>query len=234
MERLADIQFDRLHHAYLIEGDREEILAALLMHLERIGISIKGNPDVICEEYDVFLLEHAHALRRRQGYRSASGEKKVFIVAFHTIMPEAENALLKTLEEPAAETHFFFVTRTEEALLPTVRSRMQVIKTRTESNNEQNKRQNNMAKKFLESSLSERMKMVDSWLKTKDARKVEAKEEVRVFLDALEFALRGRLSPGNTGTTDALRNILQAKIFLADRAPSMKLILEHLALTLPK
>lgn len=231
MERFADIRFDRLHHAYLIEGEREETLAALLVHLERIGIPSKGNPDVACEEYDAFLVEHARELRRRERYRSAGGGKKVFIVAFNTIMPEAENALLKTLEEPAAETHFFFVTRTAEALLPTVRSRMHTI--RGEASDKGQER-GGRAKQFLNGALSERMKMIDPWLRAKDEKKAEAKEEVRIFLDEIEFALRERFGAADAGVAEHLGHVIRAKTYLADRSPSLKLILEHLALTLPR
>lgn len=41
---------------------------------------------------------------------------------------EAQNALLKTLEEPPPNTYIIGSTNTPEALLPTIRSRMSVIK----------------------------------------------------------------------------------------------------------
>jgi DNA polymerase-3 subunit delta' len=37
------------------------------------------------------------------------------------------NALLKTLEEPAADTHFLLVSNEAERLLPTIRSRCQAM-----------------------------------------------------------------------------------------------------------
>lgn len=232
MECFADIRIDRLHHAYLVEGEREETLAALRDHLERIGIPPQGNPDVLWEEYDTLLLEHARELRQQQGYHSVGGGKKIFVVAFNAIMPEAENALLKTLEEPAAETHFFFVTRTAEILLPTVRSRMQVIKTRIRDDRDA-QQQNGRAKKFLQSPLPERMEMINPWIRAKEEKKVQAKEEIRTFLDELEYALRENLDETGSNTA-ALKHVLHAKTYLADRAPSIKLILEHLALVLPK
>lgn len=42
--------------------------------------------------------------------------------------PEAQNALLKTLEEPPPHTYIIATTSIPEALLPTVRSRMSVVK----------------------------------------------------------------------------------------------------------
>jgi len=49
---------------------------------------------------------------------------RVFIVkAADELKPEAANALLKTLEEPPARTHFVLVTSRPSVLLPTIRSR---------------------------------------------------------------------------------------------------------------
>ncbi|MCX6793505.1 MAG: hypothetical protein NTY06_00165 [Candidatus Gottesmanbacteria bacterium] len=42
--------------------------------------------------------------------------------------PEAQNALLKTLEEPPPNTYIIGTTHTPEALLPTIRSRMSVVR----------------------------------------------------------------------------------------------------------
>lgn len=54
----------------------------------------------------------------------ASREKKVALISFHTITPPAQNALLKTLEEPREDVRFILVTSHKEGLLPTLRSRL--------------------------------------------------------------------------------------------------------------
>ena len=52
--------------------------------------------------------------------------RKVFIVDEAQLIGSAgQNALLKTLEEPPADTHIILVTSSEDKLLPTVRSRCQ-------------------------------------------------------------------------------------------------------------
>lgn len=45
----------------------------------------------------------------------------------HLLTPEAQNAMLKTLEEPPVGTLLLFTSSQQEALLSTVRSRMQVL-----------------------------------------------------------------------------------------------------------
>jgi DNA polymerase-3 subunit delta' len=57
-------------------------------------------------------------------YRPFEGERRVFVIeAAEAMAEESQNALLKTLEEPAAFAHLILVTAEPEALLETVRSR---------------------------------------------------------------------------------------------------------------
>lgn len=59
------------------------------------------------------------------------GHGKVFIIDEAELLAhgqmEAQNALLKTLEEPPANTHVILVTTQEDRLLPTIRSRCQRV-----------------------------------------------------------------------------------------------------------
>jgi len=53
-----------------------------------------------------------------------SAKKKVYIIDnAHTFTKEAGNAILKTLEEPSSDTHFFLITDRHEQILSTIRSR---------------------------------------------------------------------------------------------------------------
>jgi DNA polymerase-3 subunit delta' len=65
----------------------------------------------------------------RAGYRPFEGRRRVVIVdAAHEVLPEAQNALLKTLEEPPPASMFVLVTSRPDMLLPTVRSRCQRLR----------------------------------------------------------------------------------------------------------
>ncbi|MEJ5338657.1 MAG: DNA polymerase III subunit [Aquificaceae bacterium] len=52
-----------------------------------------------------------------------SKRKVVFVEPAESMNPQAQNALLKVLEEPPEDTHFLLVTSRLQKLLPTVRSR---------------------------------------------------------------------------------------------------------------
>ncbi|ETD25147.1 hypothetical protein HMPREF2086_00482 [Helicobacter macacae MIT 99-5501] len=75
--------------------------------------------DFVCEEVK---MEDAHAIIA-QAY-IAEKEKKTIIIAAQNFRNEAQNALLKILEEPPQNIHFIIITRNKTALLPTIRSRL--------------------------------------------------------------------------------------------------------------
>lgn len=65
----------------------------------------------------------------RAAFPPHEGRAKVFLVRRPEEMnASAANALLKTLEEPGAKTHFILVTSQPNALLPTIRSRTLAVR----------------------------------------------------------------------------------------------------------
>jgi DNA polymerase III subunit delta' len=65
----------------------------------------------------------------RTGYRPFEGRRRVVIVdQADALMSEAQNALLKTLEEPPPASVFVLITARPDVLLPTVRSRCQRLR----------------------------------------------------------------------------------------------------------
>ena len=68
-------------------------------------------------------------LEREANFRPFEGAARVFIVEDAEYMNDiAANALLKTLEEPAATSHLILTTSNPMALLATIRSRCQIIR----------------------------------------------------------------------------------------------------------
>jgi DNA polymerase-3 subunit delta' len=65
----------------------------------------------------------------RAAFPPHEGRAKVFIVRrAEELSTAAANALLKTLEEPGAKTHFVLLSATPDSLLPTIRSRTQRVR----------------------------------------------------------------------------------------------------------
>jgi DNA polymerase-3 subunit delta' len=65
----------------------------------------------------------------RAAFPPHEGRAKVFVVRrAEELSISAANALLKTLEEPGARTHFVLLSATPDVLLPTIRSRTQRVR----------------------------------------------------------------------------------------------------------
>lgn len=87
---------------------------------------------------DVFLVEPATAAIKIEQVRDAvreiagrpfEGRARVFLVNdAHALTEQAANALLKSLEEPPSTSHVLLVTASPQALLPTIRSRCQLLR----------------------------------------------------------------------------------------------------------
>ncbi len=210
------------HHAYILEGERESIFRELGRFLEdELGVKTSGNPNLYRFETDTLSIDEVRAIREKDQATAFGGGMKVFIVAAHTIGREAQNALLKTLEEPNKDTIIFLIVPTKEALLPTVRSRAFLL---VGSKMEEDDLAREEAERFVDAGLLERMKIISNIVEGKD------KERAKRFLDALlvGYHARPEYDP------EFLGEVLRAKNFLFDRAPSMKMLLEHLALTFPE
>ena len=68
-----------------------------------------------------FVIDEAHK-------KPTMGQGRVFVIQeAETLNDAAQNALLKTLEEPPRGTYLILVTRSLDSLLPTTRSRCQVV-----------------------------------------------------------------------------------------------------------
>lgn len=214
-------QSKQLHHSYCIEGERQATIGALTSFLEQdVNISRQGNPDYWHAEFETFGIEESRTLKERQMGKSLSGGKKVFVVAFDFITIEAQNALLKVLEEPSEGTHIFLIVPTAEILLPTVRSRLFTVR------HAEKERDQTQVKKFLGARRPERLEMIKRFVDDKD------KSGTLRFLEQLEVECARALT--SKEGAQACETVLAMKGYMYDRSASVKMILEHLATVLPR
>ena len=96
---------------------------------------VKGenHPDVVwfepCGSPPSIKIEQIRELRRRMALRPYEAKKKVFIIfQAERMTEEAQNALLKTLEEPPGESVLLLAAPDTRGLLDTVISRCRIIK----------------------------------------------------------------------------------------------------------
>lgn len=75
------------------------------------------------------LVDAIRDLEKHANFRPFEAQTRFFIIDDADKMNnEASNALLKTLEEPPATSHIFLITSRPDSLLPTIRSRCQVLR----------------------------------------------------------------------------------------------------------
>jgi len=86
------------------------------------------HPDVLVVEpgdSGSIKIEQVREVVDRSSYRPFEGRRRVVIVSSaDALVPHAQNALLKTLEEPPPSSVFILLTSHPDMLLPTVRSRL--------------------------------------------------------------------------------------------------------------
>lgn len=205
------------HHASLIEGDVSRLHALVEGVARERGLHIQGNPDFHVRTFESFGVDDVRELKSLAELR-ASGER-VFVIAASKMTTEAQNALLKLFEEPPQGASFYLLVP-HGTILPTLRSRM-VSRSAPEGVDD-----NAEATEFLAGTYGERTKRIAAYLKDKD------KEGVRQLLDSLERVLYAKKD--REVHLSSLADIAHVRKYLADRSPSLKMLLEHLAASLPR
>ncbi len=221
-------------HAYLVEGGKEILPHILVAHEAETGVATQGNPDVCVFDVSTFTIDNAREIKMLATEAPVGKHHKLIIISAPFFAVEAQHALLKTLEEPFTHARFILLTRQSGSLLPTLRSRL----VRKEYGVEQSV-VNPHVKEFLSLQSGGRLELIARMLKKKDDVESGAlKEEVLGFVDSLEKNLRtALLQSKHTDDTalraKALKEIMLVRSYLFDRSPSLKMLLEHLALVLP-
>ena len=207
-------------NTHLVVGGPETVPSVLEL-LGREGIAVKGNPDLYVRTYKQFGVEEARELRERAGSRPVAGPYRVFVVATPSITTEAQNALLKILEEPPAGAMFFFIIPAPDTLLATLRSRAQMLALGTQM------RGSSIVDVhlFLAATPQRRLDMLKVLLE-KDEDEKRDLGNIIAFLSSLEKSVEK--------DPDGLRAVYRAQKYIGDRGALVKPLLEQIALLVPK
>ena len=229
---------NNLHHAYLIEGMRDEIIPEILVWLESLGVKTSANPDFCQILIDNFKKEEAMDLRSMGSEKSFGAEKKIFIVGANSFSLDAQNILLKMFEEPIENTHFFLIVPDAHILLRTLVSRFYLISSRQGLAKDRLKE----AEKFIALPLNKRIEFIKLLIAEEESDNKEeivvdnsARSKALEFLDTLELVLHNKFVQSSTLNikTDFFEQIFTAREFLRQPGSSVKSLMESVALTIP-
>ncbi|MES3032027.1 MAG: hypothetical protein V4699_02165, partial [Patescibacteria group bacterium] len=81
---------NNLHHAYLIEGGREETLPELLKFIESLGVDTNANGDLVQIFVDSFKIDDARNLKSYSTEKGLTSAKKIFIISANSFLLEAQ------------------------------------------------------------------------------------------------------------------------------------------------
>jgi len=200
-----------IHHALLHIGNPTEVLKSLPLDVQKPGIDVRH---IMLEQFGI---HEARSLAHEASLRPVKEAGRTFVVAFLYATHEAQNALLKTLEEPASTSRFIIVVPHEEVLITTVRSRLSTQYDTTKVILEVTPE----ARDFLSQSYRDRLASITEHSKVKDVAWMEA------LLVGLEVWAH------KTYNAVCMKELILVRRYFSMRGSSKKMLLEHLALTIP-
>lgn len=225
-------QFDLLlkktfHHAYLCVGEPVQVLAELKEALsKKFGAEYvkSGNPDFLNLSLSFFGIDDSRRLKSFQSRRAVRFSDKCIVIQSNTFTIEAQNALLKTLEEPAQNTHIFIISSQAGNVLPTVTSRCQLVNIESEQFSADLEIR---VEKFLHSDITERNAVITEVLSSEDG-----------VMNSILFTncLLKKIWEKKEKSLEVVRiseKISEMSQLLNSRGGSPKLILEFLAAFVP-
>jgi DNA polymerase III delta prime subunit len=241
MSILEHLDKNNLHHAYLIEGMRDEVMPEVVNFLNEIGIKTVGNSDFVHIHQDSFKIDDARNLKSFASEKSFVSGRRIFVVTANSFLLEAQNSLLKMFEEPIDNTHFFLIVPDINVLLRTLVSRFYLISSKF-SSRQGLAEETRDAEKFIKMPLRERIDFIKELLAEDDEEDEEGNElavldstrsKAIKFLNALEEALHRRLLKNFSGSQAYFEHFFKVREFLRMPGSSAKSLMESVALLTP-
>lgn len=163
-----------------LEKSREEI--DRIIELNKIN---KFDIELIEPEENLGI-EDVRNIQKKVFLKPFRGEKKAVIInVIQGVSDEAQNAMLKLLEEPPANTLIFLITKSPHIFFPTILSRAKLIELDKGSAPEIDKKYFDILKNLRESSVGYQLKLAQDISKDKN--------EAIVWLEEVILAVRGQM-----------------------------------------
>ena len=144
------LQAGRLNHAYLFIGPSGVGKTTVAATLAKAALCLEGGDQAPCGEcrscrvFDTgnhpdfhrigqdgesIKIDRIREVGREAGYHPVLSKRKIYLIEQMQLLTEvAANGFLKTLEEPPSFVHFLATAENEKDVLPTIRSRFQLVR----------------------------------------------------------------------------------------------------------
>lgn len=109
-------------HAFIVTGAKDEALTLVNAALAEHQLPTQSHPDFFMHNHVSFGVDDAREVSKFLSEKSTDN-KKVVVIASTFFNSHAQNALLKTIEDPLVEMRIFFIVDSTLRILPTVLSR---------------------------------------------------------------------------------------------------------------
>jgi hypothetical protein len=221
-----------LYHSYIVETNGDDITRELILFLEDRKEIESNSADLLCQTYEAFTMNDSLEIKEWHSRRGITLGKKICIICAKFINREAEQTLLKIIEEPGENTHFFIVVPDSSVLLPTIISRTHILRIESKDNLEIQRE----AVNFIKSEPKDRIDIVA--LIIKDNKDEENSGKLRSyatsFINALEgiFYKRFKENINDKNTKFILDELQKSRGYLKTPGASVKMILENIALVI--
>lgn len=228
MDKLSKLLPENLYHSYVIEGEGDTISSYILSILEERKLIEENSGDTLILSYDSLSIPDSIRIKEWHKNKPIGNGKKVCIINTKFINREAEQSLLKIIEEPNEDTHFFIIIPDSSILLDTILSRVHIIKYYSNQNLDSNK----IAEELLQLSLKNRLnKIADIIKEFKDKDNSGGLRFQAVsIINSLEKIIyeKWKKDLNNKNLIFILEEIKKMRIYLSTPGASVKMILEHL------
>ncbi|HEX7042808.1 MAG TPA: hypothetical protein VF189_06155 [Patescibacteria group bacterium] len=176
-------------------------------------------------------IELIREMQKHIFFKPIKGQKKIIVIQDAQILTiEAQNALLKILEEPPIYTYIFLLTTSENTFLPTIISRCKIVRLEEEKKHilpeEEGKYLTNFHN-LTKGSIAERLALAEK-LASDKAQAVVWMEEMMYFLHKKLLENPGK----GGGVAEVLEKLQESYKILQTTNVNPRLLLEHTFLTL--
>ncbi|MFH1178137.1 MAG: hypothetical protein V1711_00205 [bacterium] len=233
------------HHAFVIEAEAEDgIKMAQEWAVKELGMKIQNNPDVIVLRYGLLTIDDARKIFEVTAGAAFAGEHRVIIIAASRAYHEAQNALLKLFEEPSSNTFLFLIFPSLGGLLPTLRSRVQIMNTSLDIGSPTSDVGLPMsyipkgAEEFIRANKEKRSAIIKKLTSGKDEEeRRELRDEAITMINGIEsiaYSTTQNVGFTKSNIRELLSDIAILRTHLYDRSAPVRMILEHLSLVIPE